>query len=1021
MVDQLRVRLLGGLTVEGLGERELGSLKGRRLLKALALNRGQPVSIDRLVEVVWGDEPPTRPGDQLGVLVSRLRSVFGADRIPRTDAGYALAIDWLDLDELDARVAEAFEALSQDRLGAARAAAEAATALLRGPVLPEEEGEWLAVERARALTHETAARRIAAEAAERAGDHAAATVAAEQALANDPYDEASLRVLMRAQAAAGRPASALAAFARLKEQLAEDLGVSPSPETRELHDAILLADEAVESDRSAQPRPSSLPGRERELAALDDLLAGAIAGHTATVAVEGEAGIGKSALIATWMGRVRPRALVLAGRCDPLGRDLPLQPIADAIASELAGRPESERLDLLGAETVSIGRLLGVDAAPDASEATVVADTEIGRARLFAAMLAVIVRLAGGRPTVVIVDDLHLAGSSTLSWLQFATTRMTRLALVVATRPVALPLNIDTTISLGPLDVDAVADVVGRERASELHSRSGGHPLLLTALATSGSTAATLTEAVEHRMGALGRADQTIRTAALLGTDIDLDLLSQVLRTPAVELIEHLELAASSGLLIERGMGFAFRHELERDVLEASAGSARRALVHREAARVMATRPDPDPLTVAIHARGGGEVSLATEWFTRAADVAMARYDVEAAIAHIDSALALGDAPSAHAARARALMAGGRFDEAAEHAERAVAGDGGASALEIAGWVAYYRRNYEGARALADEGVRRAEDTGLRVSCLALGGRVRHGAGDLADATSQLETAAHEDAPPEVRGLAAVWLAQARTHQGRPDDALALLDAPLVDPDRIAHPFAGLHGRFVRALALGQLGRVREALVACAALDTAIARSGEVGARMAAPAANIRAWLMRWSRRPAEADDLNEFAVSITDPTSSRSEAHYAALLDLADGRMLAGDEAGAAGLLERLAPIETWRGTMAWHQRHRWGLLRARLALLDDRRDEGAALAAGVAHDAASRGARRYELLALAIGALAGGEPASDLEQLDAVVRGLGECAVLDGNALVTALADAFGVDAWRRESERRAAMIDR
>lgn len=120
---QLRIRLLGGLTVEGLDEREIGSRKGRIVLKLLALARGAPVPTDRIADVLWGDAPPSRPVDQVGVLVSRLRTVLGADRLPRTDAGYALVIDWLDVEELDIRVTEAEQRHAAGQMVAARAAA----------------------------------------------------------------------------------------------------------------------------------------------------------------------------------------------------------------------------------------------------------------------------------------------------------------------------------------------------------------------------------------------------------------------------------------------------------------------------------------------------------------------------------------------------------------------------------------------------------------------------------------------------------------------------------------------------------------------------------------------------------------------------------------------------------------------------------------------------------------------------------------------------------------------------------
>src|SRR6266508_3805639 len=66
-----------------------------------------------------GEEPPARPADQVSVLVSRLRRALGPDRLTRTDAGYSLAVDWFDVDELEARVDEAVGHLDGGRLAAA--------------------------------------------------------------------------------------------------------------------------------------------------------------------------------------------------------------------------------------------------------------------------------------------------------------------------------------------------------------------------------------------------------------------------------------------------------------------------------------------------------------------------------------------------------------------------------------------------------------------------------------------------------------------------------------------------------------------------------------------------------------------------------------------------------------------------------------------------------------------------------------------------------------------------------------
>ncbi|WP_220794358.1 AfsR/SARP family transcriptional regulator, partial [Nocardioides pelophilus] len=102
----LSVRVLGDLTVDGSDLTRLDR-KSRSLLQLLALARGRPVSPDALVDALWGDDPPARPGDQLAVLASRLRRELGRDRIERTDGGYRLHTDWLDLAELEAVVVEA--------------------------------------------------------------------------------------------------------------------------------------------------------------------------------------------------------------------------------------------------------------------------------------------------------------------------------------------------------------------------------------------------------------------------------------------------------------------------------------------------------------------------------------------------------------------------------------------------------------------------------------------------------------------------------------------------------------------------------------------------------------------------------------------------------------------------------------------------------------------------------------------------------------------------------------------------
>src|SRR5205085_1839583 len=114
-----------------------------------------------------------------------------------------------------------------------------ALADLRGPFLPEEHGLWAEPLRAAADVLVNRLRRLAGEAALAVGDPEAALGPLHDVLAHDPYDEAALRLLMRAEVAAGRPAGALNAYDSARTRLAEQLGVEPAPETRVLHLALL--------------------------------------------------------------------------------------------------------------------------------------------------------------------------------------------------------------------------------------------------------------------------------------------------------------------------------------------------------------------------------------------------------------------------------------------------------------------------------------------------------------------------------------------------------------------------------------------------------------------------------------------------------------------------------------------------------------------------------------------------------------------------------------------------------------
>lgn len=347
-MGDLRVRVLGGLAVEGRAASEVGSRKARTLLAALAVAQGAPVGVDVLAEMLWGEELPAKPGEQVGVLVSRLRGSLGPERIPRHDAGYALVADWLDLRELAEGVAAAERAVAAGDALTARLSATMALDLVRGPLLPEEQAPWFDGPRHATERSVAATRLLAAEAALVADDPAGAAAMAARGLDHDPYDEAALRALMRAHVALGRPASALAAYAEVRTRLAGDLGVSPAAETEALHLEVLSPEPAAPPQGSrpaARERWDPLVQRARAALAAVDFDA---ARRDASEAVG--RGAGASALeVAGWVAyydRDFPTAL----RHAELAARTAWDDERRASALTLSGRIRHSRGDLQGAE-----------------------------------------------------------------------------------------------------------------------------------------------------------------------------------------------------------------------------------------------------------------------------------------------------------------------------------------------------------------------------------------------------------------------------------------------------------------------------------------------------------------------------------------------------------------------------------------------------------------------------------------------------------------------------------------------
>jgi len=269
--------------------------------------------------------------------------------------------------------------------------------------------------------------------------------------------------------------------------------------------------------------------------------------------IEAEAGMGKSALLAAWMADVSAAALVVAARCDEVGRDLPLQPVINGLASYLASLGRDTGTALLGSEAPILELLLGRGTEIGApSPVTTVGDAAMGRAAVFGALATVLARAAGHRPLVLVVDDLHSAATGTVDFLAFALRRLPRVMVVAACRPEPdADLPGAERIRLEPLTFGDAVALVGSDLAAALHERSGGHPLILRELAAHGEgpLPASIVDAVSAQLRGLDGAAASVEAAALCGIELDVELVAALAGKPVRAVLDDLERVSRGDVL----------------------------------------------------------------------------------------------------------------------------------------------------------------------------------------------------------------------------------------------------------------------------------------------------------------------------------------------------------------------------------------------------------------------------------------------------------------------------------------
>lgn len=398
------------------------------------------------------------------------------------------------------------------------------------------------------------------------------------------------------------------------------------------------------------------------------------AGNGRTVVISGEAGIGKSTLLAHFFRHALSNGGALrAFICRPELRLSPLAPLGGMIEERSGIGPDDPRaarrqklLDYLQREwpdKVGTAFPLIVDLIDCDGEAM------HNKEALFRLLIEMFNDLSSQQPVVLALEDAHWADATTLELIDRLALARLPIMTLVATReelPVRGHVSQASCIRLAPLDdglahtllqalpATAALDAQARD---ELIRRAGGIPLYLHELATLAGARGhdgafedipyTLQAVLRERIDRIGADAHVLRAAAVLGQRFEIDVLAEALGnhadlSPALERLEH------NQLLVAEGDGnYRFTHALIRDAAYQSMTRVRRTALHLRVATVLtAVFPsvaEKRPEVVAWHATSGGDLRQGLFWWDKAGRLAARRQAATDAVAHYRNALQIAE------------------------------------------------------------------------------------------------------------------------------------------------------------------------------------------------------------------------------------------------------------------------------------------------------------------------------------------------------------------------------------------
>jgi DNA-binding SARP family transcriptional activator len=439
---------------------DVGPRMPRAVLAMLLLDANRVVSQDRLIDGLWGDEPPAQATGTLQVYISNLRRVLerrqGRTRQPEVVVtrapGYLLRVepDGLDATRFEAAVAEGRATLAAGDPTQAREILRRALSWWRGAPYADVGLEAVVqAEAARLLELRAGACEALMEAELATGGHAGVVGELERLVNEEPLRERRSELFALALYRCGRQADALRAIANVRATLRNELGLEPGVTLRQLERDILqqapLLDSPAPADAVLTERPGAgastpapflsganpgwpLVGRRAELAELERALDRSWGGRGGVVLVAGEPGVGKTRLATELVQRARVRGVPAAwGRCYE-GEGAPaFWPWTQVLRMLIGDRDADALRSLAGPSAAELAHVVPElhDAFPDADwGVTEGQDPEQVRFRLYETVCRLVAALADHCPLLVVLDDLHWADPASLQLLGFAATQL---------------------------------------------------------------------------------------------------------------------------------------------------------------------------------------------------------------------------------------------------------------------------------------------------------------------------------------------------------------------------------------------------------------------------------------------------------------------------------------------------------------------------------------------------------------------------------------------------------------------